>query len=82
MWRTQSATSPSVISRMVSMPSTRSHGSRVAREAAEGLRRLLAAVEAGEIDAETPQARRLVRRLEGAVAAWEDFERQGSNPGE
>jgi hypothetical protein len=40
-------------------------------EAAEALKRLLEAVEGGEIDADTPQARRLLRRLEGAVAAWE-----------
>lgn len=40
-------------------------------EAAAALRRLLMAVEAGELDADTPQARRLLRRLEGAVAAWE-----------
>ena len=39
-------------------------------EAGEVLSRLLAAVEAGELDADTPQARRLLRRLEGAVAAW------------
>lgn len=40
-------------------------------EAGAVLRRLLAVVEAGELDADTPQARRLLRRLEGAVAAWE-----------
>ena len=39
--------------------------------AAEVLSRLLAAVEAGEIEADTPQARRLVRRIEGAQGAWE-----------
>jgi hypothetical protein len=40
-------------------------------KAAMILRRLLEAVEAGEIEADTPQARRLVRRLEGALGAWE-----------
>jgi hypothetical protein len=39
--------------------------------AANVIRRLLAAVEEGEIEADTPQARRLLRRLEGAVGAWE-----------
>lgn len=34
-------------------------------------RRVLAAIEAGEFEADTPSARRLLRRLEGAVAAWE-----------
>jgi hypothetical protein len=41
------------------------------RENAALLRRLLAAVERGELTAETPQARSLLRRLEGAVAALE-----------
>ena len=41
------------------------------REAADLLRRILAAVERGEIDAASPAARRLLRRLEGALAAWE-----------
>jgi hypothetical protein len=42
-----------------------------AEDAAAALRRLLEAVDAGEIEADTPQARRLLRRLEGAQAAWE-----------
>ena len=41
------------------------------QHAAELVRRLLAAVDRGEIDAGTPAARRLLRRLEGAAAAWE-----------
>ena len=41
------------------------------QEAAALVRRLLAAVEQGEIEADSPTARRLLRRLEGAVAAWE-----------
>jgi hypothetical protein len=39
-------------------------------EAAAAIKRLLDAVDRGEIEADTPQARRLVRRLEGAFAAW------------
>lgn len=38
-------------------------------EAAAMLRAVLAAIEAGEIEANTPKARALVRRMEGAVAA-------------
>ena len=38
-------------------------------EAAEILSGLLAAAEEGEIEADTPHARRLLRRLEGALAA-------------
>jgi hypothetical protein len=42
------------------------------RQAAAKLaRRLLDAVARGELDAESPAARRLLRRIEGAVAAWE-----------
>jgi len=41
-------------------------------EAAEALRRLLAAIDAGEIDADDPKARALRRRLEGAMAAWDE----------
>lgn len=41
------------------------------QEAAATVRRLLAAVECGGIDADSPAARRLIRRLEGAAAAWE-----------
>lgn len=35
------------------------------------IRRLLQAIEEGEIEALTPQAQRLLRRLEGALAATE-----------
>ena len=53
------------------MPTSRRTPSRATvTDAAEVLRRILAAVEAGEIEADTPQARRLVRRIEGAQAAW------------
>jgi len=41
------------------------------QHAAQLVRRLLLAVERGEIESDTPTARRLLRRLEGAVAAWE-----------
>jgi hypothetical protein len=57
---------------MVAMPSPRFGSS--AGEAAEALRRLLKAVDVGEIEADTPQARRLLRRLEGAVGAWGEDE--------
>lgn len=40
-----------------------------AREAAAVLRRLLDAVEAGELDADGPLGARVVRQLHGAVAA-------------
>ncbi len=39
------------------------------QEAAAVLERLLEAVVAGELEADTPQARRLLRRMEGAAAA-------------
>jgi hypothetical protein len=39
-------------------------------EAAEVLRRLLEAIDRGELSADTPQERRLLRRIEGAAAAW------------
>ena len=56
------------------------HYGRVARppsrltvaQPAEALRRLLAAIDEGEIDADDPKARALHRRLEGAAAAWEE----------
>jgi hypothetical protein len=41
-------------------------------EAAHALRRLLAGIENGEVEADDPKARALQRRLEGAVAAWEE----------
>jgi len=41
-------------------------------EAAAVICRLMEQVAVGEIEADTPQARRIVRRLEGAVAAWEE----------
>ncbi len=52
----------------VAQPPTRA----TVAEAAEALRRLLAAIEAGEIDADDPKARALRRRLEGAATAWEE----------
>jgi hypothetical protein len=63
------------------MPTSRRTPSRAAvTDAAEVLSRLLAAVEAREIEADTPQARRLVRRIEGAQGAWE-AESGGMSPG-
>lgn len=41
------------------------------RDAAQALRRLLNAVEAGELEADSPQAKALLRRLQGAVTALE-----------
>jgi hypothetical protein len=41
------------------------------REAAEMLRRLLDAVDRGELSADTPAERRNLRRLEGMLAACE-----------
>lgn len=43
----------------------------VPAEAASAMRRVLAAVHAGDLDAASPQARALLRRMEGAVAALE-----------
>lgn len=40
-------------------------------EGAALARRILSAVEQSELEADTPAARRLLRRLEGATAAWE-----------
>lgn len=48
------------------------------REAAEVLSAVLEAVERGELVADTPQARRLVRRIEGAVAALDPQPDAGS----
>ena len=39
------------------------------QEAAETLRRLLEAVEDGALSASTPEGRRILRRIEGAIAA-------------
>lgn len=44
------------------------------QESAALLRRLLEAVERGELEANTPQARALLRHLEGAVSALEALE--------
>jgi len=41
----------------------------IQHETAELLRRVLALVEAGELSAESSQAKRLLRRIEGAAAA-------------
>ena len=43
------------------------------RDLADLLRGLLEAVERGELEAETPQARALVRRIEGAVAVLDEL---------
>jgi hypothetical protein len=46
-------------------------------EAAEALRRLVAAIDAGEIDADDPKGLALRRRLEGVAAAWEQASASG-----
>jgi hypothetical protein len=43
------------------------------KEAADLLRRLLAAVESGELDASSSSARRLLRRVEGAISVLENL---------
>jgi hypothetical protein len=40
------------------------------REAVEALRGVLAAVEAGEIEASTPREVALLRRLQGTLVGW------------
>jgi len=44
-------------------------------ELAELIRRVLDAVDAGEMEADTPAGRAIVRRLEGAVVALEQASR-------
>jgi hypothetical protein len=53
---------------MVEMPTQADY-----RDAAETLRKLLNAVERGEIDSDTPAERRTVRRIEGLVASFESL---------
>lgn len=48
----------------------------VESEAAETIRAVLAAIEAGELTADTPRAVALVRRLEGALVALEQVAKQ------
>jgi hypothetical protein len=55
---------------------------RVRREAAKALAGLLAQVRAGDLTATTPQERRLVRRLEGAIAALNAVDRSPVAPTE
>jgi transcription elongation GreA/GreB family factor len=59
-------------------------GSKVKRsdlaEAARLLREVLALVEAGELEATSPAARALVRRLEGAVVGLSLISGDGPNP--
>ena len=53
---------------MVRMPSVKSDD---LAEAARLLRSIIRAVEAGELEAATPRAVAMVRRIEGAAIAWE-----------
>ncbi len=48
------------------------------QEAAESLKRLLDAVEAGELDASTPKDIALLRRLQGTLAGWIEALGKGS----
>jgi hypothetical protein len=51
----------------------------VQRDAAALMRRLLAEVEAGNLEANEPQAKRLLRRIEGAIAALATTRRIGQH---
>ena len=52
-------------------------------EAAATLRRVLAAVERGELDVNSAHAKRLLRQIEGATAALEALDaKPGEKPGE
>ena len=59
-------------------PAQRPPSRSTTAEAAQALRRLLAAVDDGEIDADDPKARALQRRLEGAIAAWGEAGQEGA----
>jgi len=55
------------------VPSTRRPPSRAAvQEAAASLRRLLDAIEAGELHVSTPRDIALLRRLQGTLAGWNE----------
>jgi hypothetical protein len=55
------------------VPSTHRPPSRAAvQEAAESLRRLLDAIDAGELDVSTPRDVALLRRLQGTLAGWNE----------
>ena len=66
------------------MPVTGGHDPRVDDEqdrlAADMLRRLLVAVERGELKATSPRGRQLVLQIEGAVAALEAASRTAPDP--
>jgi hypothetical protein len=64
--------SPESTIEVVARPTLRTY-----RETAELLRRLLDAVEAGELDATSAQAARLLRRIEGAALTLEDIAEPG-----
>ncbi len=48
------------------------------QEAAESLKRLLDAIEAGELDVSTPRDVALLRRLHGTLAGWNQALGKGS----
>ncbi|MDQ6947680.1 MAG: hypothetical protein M3256_15775, partial [Actinomycetota bacterium] len=57
-----------------------STGREARREAAQVLRRFLATVESGELDANSAHAKALLRRIEGAVVGLETDERDFADP--
>lgn len=56
---------------MVFVASARPPTKRTVQEAADALRRLLTAIEAGNIEASLPREVALLRRLQGVLAGWE-----------
>lgn len=62
-----------------SMPNTRDVDDDISREAAKLLRRVIEAVAKGELEARTPDARALLRRLEGALIALEASSPKGES---
>jgi hypothetical protein len=62
-----------------SMRNTRDVDDDISREAAKLLRRVIEAVAKGELEARTPDARALLRRLEGALIALEASSPKGES---
>ena len=55
------------------MASTRRPASKkTVQDGADALRRLIAAIEAGEVDASPPRDVALLRRLQGTLAGWDE----------
>jgi hypothetical protein len=62
-------------------PTRRPPTQATVQEAAESLKRLLDAVEAGEVDASRPRDIALLRRLQGTLAGWNEALGKGSEEG-